>query len=440
MTYIIPDIIIITISIISLLYSFYIAPFKPHQVVLFFILFSFGFRPFFTSMCDAFRPFYRFDLELYSQGVYLSLIYVIFFIIPIILYSRRVSFNKDKLSINILELEFYLKLITLIVLLTVFACFLVYGKTILPGYRTVGLSLVAPGSQVYYAIVSTLSPIAISILFFLMLNVKVKIQYILYLFLLLILTMIFNQRGSIINGCFIGLFLSATFSRKIFFKNGLKKIIVILAICLFSLYSRVIILDIVSSVFNDNNSMQIVSNANKESFSCKIAMTPNQEHDQVWPVALMYIEQHGNDMYKSIYSSIFRPFYSLDDRETMGIMTVNDQLNIFNDRINYLTLNFGFSLPGMIYQYFSIGYFFIFSSFFISLVIVKMENKIRLNSMGIKSVIVVCLLFNFVNFITGPWDDNLKWFMFTTILIFLFYNFSKVFFYRLLSKFNVDYI
>lgn len=406
---------LITVSI-TLAYSFYICPFRPHQFLLVSFMFSFGIRPLLTTYCDTFISFYRYSDDLYAQGTMLSLIYSFFLCTPVFLFSRFSKNSKKSIIIEQAELEIYLKFLLFLNILVVFVCLAIYGVAILPGVRTVGLSLAAPGSQVFYAIVSVITPLSIAIIVFLGLTHTFDKKLVICLIVTVGCAMVFNQRGNIIAGFFLGLYICAVFSRSRFFRNAGKKLFVLSIIVLVAMYARPAISYLISLLVQSDavNSPLVYGN---QSLACKISMTPNQEHDQVWPIALEYISIHGNNWFTNILHAFTRPFYSLDQREALGLLTVNDALNIFNDRFNYLVLNLGFSLPGMIYQYISIGPFFVVSGFLLFSLTVFLENKIEVQSYKSRTILKFYFLSVFVNFINGPIDDSLKWLVFSVFSV-----------------------
>ncbi|EOC1800109.1 hypothetical protein ACI1IE_002116 [Vibrio vulnificus] len=404
------------ISVCILTYLFYVAPFRQTQVALVYMVFSFQIRPIASGLCDNFRSFYYFSENLYVEGVIYSSI-VVTCVALICMVSYRP--NAKIVSVDVPSLRNLTNILLILSTATVFFALLIYGTSILPGFRTAGLSKSAPGSQIFFAFTSVFAMFGVSLISFLFLTKNSSLKYSLCVFVVFfLLVMVFNQRGALIGGIFIGMFLSGMVNRKYIFKDIKSKISLIVALLIIAAYGRAIIYNVVD-VFTKVDSIEYVSHVESQSLFCKISSKPNQEHDQVWPVLFKYEQEHGNDFYRNLLSSVFRSFLSADERMDNNLMTAVDTLNIYNDRSTYLGKNFGFSIPGMLYQYYSVGIVFFITLPIIYILSTFYENRIKIVRLNAQTFFKIVLLNQFVVFFTNAWDERLKWLIISVLAMYL---------------------
>jgi len=405
-------------AIISLCYLFYVSPFRQTQVALLYILFSFQIRPLATGLCNDFSSFYFFTEKLYIDGVVYSSIMITIVSVVCALGYRP---NHPVVSVDTLSLKRLNNLLLLLCFVFVSLALIIFGTSILPGFRTAGLSKSAPGSQIFFAITSVFAMFGVAITVFLYLSRRATLKNSMVTFLgYFFLVMVFNQRGALIGGIFIGLYISGFVGRAYIFRNVKDKLIIFVSILVVATYARPAIQSVVEFFVDTNpHSVSALNIEDNRSLACKIARKPNQEHDQVWPVILMFESEHGSDYYNNIFSSIFRSFLSAEERMSNNLMTAVDTLNIYNDKDTYLSKNFGFSIPGVLYQYYSVGLLFFFTLPMIFYICTFIENKIKIYELNEKTIFKFVIVNQVVVLLVNAWDERLKWFVITIVLMFL---------------------
>lgn len=416
----IPLLLFSVVILFIVFYLFKMSAFRYSQIIILFALYSFVVRPISTAWCDSFNPFYMFDKNLYIEGVYISLFYLLFYSAGLILFIKPGKTAEVKIDIDSIN-----KIINILIFIVIFVdllCLLKFGVVILPGVRTTGLSKAAPGAQVYFSIVSSLIFIATALcLCLLILNRNDFKKNLFKLLLCFLLCIIFYQRGSFVMGFFFGLFLVGFIDKNKLYDDFFKKITII-SIVLFSIFfGRAFISSTVSYIF-PNDAVYKTHVTNKTSIACNISNKANQEHDQVWPAVLKYTEEYGFDYYNNILAALTRPFFTAEERDELGLKTSVDTLNIYNDRNTYLNYNFGFSISVIQYHYYSIGVFSIILAFIFGCITSILENKMQVREVTIIKLFKVVILYQIVLLFNTSFDERLKWVVINILLMIIVFK------------------
>lgn len=415
------------ISMIVWTYLFYKYPFRPSFIIVLYSFFSFGVRPLAVSLCEDFSPFYMFKQATYDLGVLVTNLCVFIYLLSYLFAARSgvviKSYDKKKLR----YFSKYLFALTVAFLILAVS---IFGQTILPGTRSTGLSKAASGSQVFFAIVSTLVVPAIALRIFLFIEPQSSMQQrskdLICIAVLIVLSMLFYQRGPAIQGIILGFFLSTAYlsKRRLYLFMRVLPLLLLGAVVI--LEGRSIVSQGVSWFYGAE---KIISSQSTDGItrSCKIAMSGSQEHDQVWPTVFEFTAQVGHDYYMNLFAAVFRPFYTAEEREIMGLQTSVDSLNLFNDSETYLGKNFGFSITGWQYQYFSIGILVFPMAIVLGLLSALLENKLLVShTLDISKFLRVLVIFHIVGMLNGAFDERLKWVVFSAILLLLVFWVSKI--------------
>ena len=414
-------------SLCTWVYLFFTFPFRPSLIVVLYSFFSFSIRPISVSLCENFSPFYMYNAHTYDLGVLLTNICVFLYLIFYLITARsgRAIEGYDKIRLRRFA-NYLLFLTTGVLVLAV----LIFGQAILPGMRATGLSKAAAGSQIFFAIVSTLVVPAIALRIFLFVDPKSSRQSryldVIAIVVLMSLSMLFYQRGPAIQGIVLGIFVSSSYllRRKIYLLFRLLPLMILGVFVIVE--GRAIVSQSVLWIYGGEN-LSASNSGQSRSLSCKIAMSGSQEHDQVWPTVFEFTRQMGHDYYKNLFAAIFRPFYSAEERDFIGLQTSVDALNLFNDSDTYLSKNFGFSITGWQYQYFSIGILVIPLAVLLGSLSALLENRmVNSSQLTVFGFLRIVIFFQLIGFVNGAFDERLKWLVFSVVLLLLVFILSRI--------------
>lgn len=403
------------------------APFRPSLVILTYSFFSFSIRPIAVATCSQFSPFYMFNQRDYEIGILLVNGCIFIYLLS------YAAFFKRGLRVDVIDYSGLRKLANVIFILIVLflvVALAIFGPAILPGMRTTGLSKAASGSQVFFAIVSTLVVPAIALRILLFSDRgstwKVRAVDMIMISIIMILSMIFYQRGPAIQGVALGMFLALISKNRNRVYLYFRMVPLLLLGAIVVIEGRSLVSKSVVSVYGGGAVASSYS-TDTRSLSCRVAMSGSQEHDQVWPTVFEYVERNGPDYYKNLFSAIFRPFYSAEERDKMNLSTSVDALNIFNDPDTYLDRNFGFSITGWQYHYFSAGVLVLPFAFIIGMTSAVLENRIiRSSTLNYYTFLRLLIVVQLIGFLNGAFDERLKWLIFSIILLSLAFKASRV--------------
>ena len=413
---------ITTIATLSLFINFSILiflflknPFRPSQFFILVSIFSFCIRPIATSSCDFFRPFYFFNPAMYFSGVVFANIGLTLFSSALLFTTRQSNStqNVDPLEFN----RFSNYIVILLVITDVFAL-VVFGQAILPGFRDSGLQATAQGSQVVFAVVNLLTVLGVASSLFCYISPRVNapvLKAALRLLIIFLLSMLFYQRGPFISGVLLGLFICSIDDRNFIYRNYKKVILALTIVLIVAVLGRPLILlifELIAGSAGLQNSFTFVS---QESLHCGIANSPNQEHDQVWPILITYVDTFGPDYYYNLLSSIFRPFLNSEDRDRWGLFTSVDALNTYNDAKTYLDKNFGFSLSAFNYHYFALGPLFLAVTPILGVTTGFVENSVKSPRINLVSFGKIFLKYNLLITMFGAVDEQIKWLILNSV-------------------------
>ena len=336
-------------------HSFLRSPFRPSQYISLIMLYSFSVRPIATSYCATFLPFYLYDDYSYAIGSIIGISCLCLYTTGLML-ARRSVIKPTAIDFVWLQRLSNLALIGCLVL--DIAALGIYGSVFLPGQRQAGLSITAPGSQIFFALVSILTLIGTAIVVFGVTSDRVKVSLsnsAIRFLMFFSLSMIFIQRGALLSGIVLGLFMSSIYSSTFFIKNIWRSLGALVGIFVVASQGRWLISALVGH-FTGTGTPDAMPAERGVGFACGIANVSSQEHDQVWPTLLHYTQLFGYDYYYNLVSSIVRPFLTSDQRSGLGYLTSVDTLNIYNNASVYLTSNFGFSISPFQYHFYSVGF------------------------------------------------------------------------------------
>jgi hypothetical protein len=368
-----------------------------------------------------------FKQSTYDLGVLVTNLCVLIYLLSYIVVARSGLTIKDYDKAKLRLLANYLFFLTVAFLAL---AIVIFGQSILPGTRSTGLSKAASGSQVFFAIVSTLVVPAIAIRIFLFVEPRSskqrRLKDLIFIGVLIMLSMIFYQRGPAIQGIILGFFLSTAYLPKRRFYLFMRMLPLLVLGAVVIMEGRSMVSQGVSWLYGSEKIASYHSPVAK-SRSCKIAMSGSQEHDQVWPTVFEFTSQVGHDYYKNLFAAVFRPFYTVEERDLMGLQTSVDSLNLFNDSETYLSRNFGFSITSWQYQYFSIGILVFPMAVFLGLFSAKLENRlIASNDLDVMKFFRVLIVFHVVGMLNGAFDERLKWVVFSVLLLLLVFSSLRV--------------
>jgi hypothetical protein len=395
----------------GLAYLFSKSPFRYSQFIGVLSLFSFSVRPLAVEACDAFRPFYFFSQSLYDYGVLVGNGATTLYVIGLLFGTRRTT----PVGVgNLRDVRMFTTIVVLICAFIDLVSLAYFGVSILPGLRTTGLQEAASGSQIAFALVSVLTTLGVGAAVFAAINDRKQggslMIAAMHLTALFALSMIFYQRGPFIIGILFGFFLSGLVDSRFYRANLARNLLLLSTIFLVAAYGRDLVTNTVLFVLEDaGSSHATISPITVDSEICKLANSANQEHDQVWPSAVSYVDRFGPDWYRNLIASLFRPFLSAMERDSFQLFTATDQLNIFNSADVYLSSNFGFSLSPFQYHYYSLGIFFLLVCPCIGWVVAKLENKSGGRLIDISRLVAIFYIFSLAQLTTSPIDEQLKW-------------------------------
>lgn len=408
----------------TLLWCGVLSPLRQTQVFLIYACFSFVLRPVASGICHDFNPFYNFPPQDYIHGVFLGSTYILLFTIVVAVFSRpythRVAFDPK-------QLQQLLTLLFIVCVASVSMALGLYGTTILPGFRSTGLSIAAPGSQIFFAITAVCTHAGVSLAVLLMLSVRSAVmRNVWFLLGFFFLSMVFYQRGSYIAGVLFGLFVAGYYNRKRLLSAAPKIVLLCTILITVAVFGRSIIVGTVNFLYEESAQAKY---ENTTTVACSIANSANQEHDQVWPILVRYVDEKGLDYYKNFLAALSRPFLSSDARQHYGLATSVDNVNIYNDADNYLERNFGFSLHGMHYHFYAVGGLFLLIAIIVAAISVRVENQIKVTMIDARGFLRLVIINQFLIFLLGAFDERLKWFVmsvslmaFIVLVVFPFYK------------------
>lgn len=393
--------------------------FRPSQFFAATALFSFAVRPLASEACEFFTPFYYFELGLYERGVILANVGLTVFVAGLFIGARPI---RKGFAVNTRQLGYFAEFLLAIAALLDIAALQLFGTAILPGVRTTGLQQAASGSQIFFAAVSavTVLGMGLSVLCFLTRQPGMSVlRMILRIAGFFLISMIFYQRGALLVGIVFGMFLMGLYDSRFFIRNKVRMMSVFAGMLLLATLGRQLITEVVALVEPSVAvAEQSVVGVN-DSVACRIANTANQEHDQVWPTLIPYVDQYGADHFANVTAAVFRPFLSASQRDRLDLTTSVDALNIYNDSQSYLDLNFGFSISVIQYHYFSMGSLFVLSLAVAGFFTSRIENAIdRVRNVVIDArfMIRAVLVLNGSYLLNGPFDEQLKWALINSVV------------------------
>jgi hypothetical protein len=350
-----------------------------------------------------------FNPNTYNIGTTLANLALDLFTVVVVFATRM---SKPTIHFNALDIYKFSTFLVFTLAIVDASTLIIFGQDILPGFRSAGLQATAAGSQISFAIVSVITILGVGLTVFSHVSSEIKTSnagVTARLLAFTVFSMIFYQRASMILGLMFGLFLCGIMNRK-FINNSLTKSISAIALVfIIAVFARTFITDVVERVVGFSINSAQVSFEENPSFACKIANSPNQEHDQVWPVTISYVDAYGPDHYYNLVAAVFRPFLNSESRDTLGLLTSVDSLNIYNDSSNYLTKNFGFSLSAMSYHYYSLGPLFLIVFPILGLFTTSIENLTQSKKIDFKRTGALFVSFNLLQLFFGAIDEQLKW-------------------------------
>lgn len=409
-----------------LAYMFMRAPFRPSQFILAVMTYSFCVRPIASGLCENFYPFYLYTEKLYIQGVLISSVCIAVFATGLAVSLRHREMRR---KVDFPRLKKLANWMLVGCIVTDALALIIYGLAFLPGERETGLSLAAPGSQVFFALVTIMTIIGVAVTIF---GALVGRQHfsigesLLKLAGFFLLSMIFFQRGALLNGIVLGLFLASLYSRTFYLSNIGRSLAAVSAVFLVAFQGRSIITAVVNWASGDTTSEAVRPLTYNESFACGISNHGSQEHDQVWPTVLQYVTTFGPDGYRNLLAAVTRPFLTSDQRDQMGALTSVDNLNIYNNAHNYLTFNFGFSISAFQYHFYSAGYLTLMIAFILGVVASMVENRMSRQNLTLMGFLITFLLFQLLLLITGAIDEQLRWSILSAVLAVVFVYITRI--------------
>lgn len=409
-----------------LVYMFMRAPFRPSQFMLAVMIYSFCVRPIASGLCENFSPFYLYTESLYIQGVLLSNACLAIFATGLAISLRN---RETQREVDFPRLKTFANWMLIGCVVVDVAAIAIYGLAFLPGQRQTGLSLAAPGSQVFFALVTIMTVIGVAVTIFgaLVGRQHVSVQgSLLKLGAFFLLSMIFFQRGALLNGIVLGLFLASLYSRTFYLNNIGRSLAAVAAVFVVAFQGRNIITGVVNWASGNNASPAVLSLTYKQSFACSISNRGSQEHDQAWPAVLQYGSHFGPDGYRNLLAAITRPFMTSSQRDQSGALTSVDNLNIYNDAHNYLTYNFGFSISPFQYHFYSAGYAVLLIAFGLGVAASLVENSMSRQNLTLMGFLLIFLLFQLLLLITGAIDEQLRWSILSAVLAIFFVFVTRV--------------
>ena len=409
-----------------LAYMFTRTPFRPSQFMLAVMIYSFCVRPIASGLCGNFSPFYLYTEQLYIQGVLIACVCLAVFATGLAVSLRR---QEKERKVDFFQLKIFANWMLIGCIVVDVAAIAIYGLAFLPGQRQTGLSLAAPGSQVFFALVTIMTIIGVAVTIFgaLVGRQQVSIQgSLLKLAGFFLLSMIFFQRGALLHGIVLGLFMASLYSRTFYLSNIWRSVAAVAAVFVVALQGRNIITAAVNWVSGNTTSHTVQYLTYKESFACSISNRGSQEHDQAWPTVLQYVGNFGPDGYHNLFAAISRPFLTSDQRDRMGVLTSVDNLNIYNDAQNYLTLNFGFSISPFQYHFYSAGYLALIIAFGLGVAASLIENSMSRQNLTLTGFLIIFLLFQVLLLITGAIDEQLRWSILSAVLAIFFVFVARI--------------
>jgi hypothetical protein len=378
-------------------------------------MYSFCARPIASGMCDAFLPFYFYTDDLYAQGTVIGIVCLCLYTTGLMLGLRAVS-RQRVVDFSWLHRVATLALVSCILLdVTALA---IYGAIFLPGEREAGLGITAPGSQVYFALVSVMTLIGTAITAFGATSGRVQVSIVsagVRFFLFFLLSMIFFQRGALLSGIVLGLFMSSIYSKTFFLKNVWRSLAALAGVIFIAFQGRAFISRVIALV--SGKPMVEEVGVWRDTLVCRIANQGSQEHDQVWPTVIHYQSIYGPDYYFNLIASLLRSFLSSAQRAELGFLTSVDSLNIYNNASTYLTLNFGFSISPFQYHYYSAGIFALPISLALGFFSSRTENAMASHPMTARGFVLFVFLYQLLLLLNGAFDEQLRWSVLSCLLV-----------------------
>ena len=387
-------------------------PFRPSQYFALIGLFSFAVRPVASGACEFFAPFYYFELGLYDRGVILGNLGLVAFVVGLAASARQ---SRSIAAVDVRQLGLFAEFLLVLAAGLDVVALQLFGTAILPGVRTTGLQQAASGSQVFFAVVSAITVLGMGLSVFCFLTRRPGSSVIRGVFriaVFFLISMVFYQRGALLIGIVFGLFLMGLHDRRFFTRNKTRMVAVFAAMLILATLGRQLITEVVAFVEPSVVAGEQQAVNAPDTPPCRIANVANQEHDQVWPTLLLYVDQFGADYFANITAALFRPFLSASQRDRLGLTTSVDALNIYNDAQSYLDVNFGFSISVIQYHYFSVGLLFVISLGLAGYLVSRIENAIggaRRQVMNVRFMVRAVLVLNGSYLLSGPFDEQLKW-------------------------------
>lgn len=380
-------------------------------------MYSFCVRPIASELCDTFRPFYLYTDDLYAQGAVVGIVCLCLYTTGLMLGLRAVARPR---TIDFPWLRDVATLALVSCILLDAAALAIYGAIFLPGEREAGLSITAPGSQIFFALVSVMTLIGTAITVFGATSDRVQVSTVstgIRFFLFFLLSMIFIQRGALLSGIVLGLFMSSIYSKTFYLKNIWRSLTALGGVLFIAFQGRVFISHVIALM----TGKPVVEDVGvwRDTLACRIANQGSQEHDQVWPTVFQYLSIHGPDYYFNLVASLARPFLSSAQRAGLGFLTSVDNLNIYNNASVYLTSNFGFSISPFQYHYYSAGIFALPIALALGFFSSQTENAMARYPMTAHGFVFFVFLYQLLLLLNGAFDEQLRWSVLSCVLVFM---------------------
>lgn len=403
----------------ALAYLFVKYPFRPTQYIVLIAMYSFTVRPIATSLCDTFSPFYMYTAELYSEGALLGIGLLSLYVTGLVFGARRQPQQAE------VDFAWLRSLATWSLMGCIFldlGALALYGTVFLPGERQAGLQMTAPGIQIFFAFVSIFTVIGVSVTTFGATSSQSRFslaRIAVYLVLFFVLSMAFSQRGALLSGIVLGLFMSGLRSRTFYKENIRRTLAALVGITFIAFQGRSIIANVVGFFTGSSAGQGWVDlvGYSGETLPCRIANQSAQEHDQAWPTLLQYVDTFGPDYYVNLVAALARSFLGSGQRDALNLLTSVDQLNIYNNAGVYLSSNFGFSISPFQYHYFSAGLIAVPIALLLGIGSSWTENtmsRCRLDALGFVKFFI---LYQVLMLLNSAVDEQLRWSILSSLVI-----------------------